>query len=107
MPYYRIHTKLDGQKIREFIIEDVRKDIDFVYMDYKKRVNAKNGSGRVIYFDLVMIANASLSCQAEREEVLMQENHYGLIPISNEENPQKKQKRNHTTAPSLGERMKK
>lgn len=55
MPHYRIQIKLDGQKVREFSIEDPRKDIELVYMDYKNRVNAKNGTGRVIYFDLVMI----------------------------------------------------
>ena len=62
MPHYRLHIKLDGHELREFIIEDLRIDIDFVYLDYKKRVNAKNGTGRVIYFDLV-IAEASLSHQ--------------------------------------------
>ena len=78
MPYYRLHIKLDGQELREFTIEDPRINIEFVYLDYKKRVNAKNGSGRVIYFDLVMIAQASLVYQDDRDEVFRPENNYGV-----------------------------
>ena len=106
MPFYRIHIKLDGQAVREFTLEDPRKDIELVYLDYKKRVNAKNGTGRVIYFDLVMIAEASLGYQEDREEVFKPENNFGINPQPVETN-RKKQRKSYTSGPTLGERMKK
>ena len=107
MPYYRIHIKLEGQEIREFELEDPRKDIELVYMDYKRRVNAKNGTGRVIYFDLVMIAEASLNYKADRQEVFKPENNFGLNPVKEVGNKRKKQRRNYTTGPTLEERVRK
>ncbi len=107
MPFYRIHIKLDGQEVREFTIEDPRKDIELVYLDYKKRVNAKNGTGRVIYFDLVMIAEASRSYQEDREEVVKPENNYGVTPAKKVEIWRKKKRESSNSLPTLGERAKK
>ncbi|MEO6682009.1 MAG: hypothetical protein ABIN48_04210 [Ginsengibacter sp.] len=114
MPFYRLHIKLDGQDVREFTIEDPRRDIELVYLDYKKRVNSKNGAGRVIYFDLVMIAEASLAYQDDREEVFNPENHFGLnldqheLNVNKEaESKRKKQRKTYMSGPSLGERIKK
>ena len=107
MPFYRLHIKLDGQEVREFTIEDPRKDIEFVYLDYKKRVNAKNGTGRVIYFDLVMIAEASLTYQEDREEVFNAQNNYGLKPIKQVLPWRKKPRKSYEQGPTLGERRRK
>lgn len=107
MPYYRIHIKLEGQEIREFELEDPRKDIEMVYSDYKRRVNAKNGAGRVIYFDLVMIAEASLNYHSDREEVFKPENNFGLKPVKEVGNKRKKERRTFTSGPTLGERVRK
>lgn len=107
MPYYRIYIKPDGQDIREFIIEDPRKDIDFVYLEYKRKVNAKNGAGRVIYFDLVIIAEASLAYQEDREEVFNAENNFGVKPVKPIEIKRMKQNRNYESRPTLGERVRK
>ena len=107
MPFYRLHIKLDGQEVREFTLEDPRKDIELVYLDYKKRVNAKNGTGRVIYFDLVMIAEVSLTYQEDRQEVFNAPNHYGLNQEKVEEQRRKKPQKSYATGPTLGERMKK
>lgn len=107
MPHYRIHIKLEGQNIREFIIEDSRKDIDFVYLEYKRRVNAKNGTGRVIYFDLVMIAEASLTYQEDREEVFNAGNNYGIKEVKEVEIRRKKKRKSDDSGPTLGARMRK
>lgn len=107
MPHYRIHIKLDGQEVREFIIEDPRTNIEYVYQEYKKRVNAKNGTGRVIYFDLVMIAEASLTCEDDRKEVFNPGNNFGVEPVKPVEIKRKKQNRNYESRPTLGERMRK
>src|SRR5665213_1105977 len=82
MPHYRITIKLENKNVQEFIIEDARNQIDFVYLDYRKRVYQKNGAGRVIYFDLVMLADESLKHQEDREEVYNQKNNFGLTPIT-------------------------
>lgn len=107
MPHYRIHIKLEGKDVQEFTIEDPRNVIDFVYLDYKKRVNAKNGAGRVIYFDLVMVAEASLAYEGDREEVFNAGNNYGLQPVRKVEIRQKKQRKTYDAGPTLGERMRK
>lgn len=54
-------------------------------------MNAKNGTGRVIYFDLVMIAKASLGYQDDREEVFNPGNNYGVKPVEPIEIKRKKQ----------------
>ena len=107
MPHYRIHIKLDGQEVREFNLEDPRKDIELVYLDYKKRVNAKNGTGRVIYFDLVMIAESSLSYQEDRQEVFNQGNTFGVKPKNELSITHKKQRKHYESGPALGDRMRK
>jgi len=78
MPHYRITIKLENKNVQEFIIDDPRKEIDFVYLDYHKRVYQKNGAGRVIYFDLVMLADESVKHQEDREEVYNPKNNFGL-----------------------------
>jgi hypothetical protein len=78
MPFYMINLQLEKEKMREFIIEDARNNIDFVYDEYRRRVNEKNGAGRVIYFDLVMIAEASLKHLEGRKEVLNESNSFGF-----------------------------
>src|SRR5665213_2553038 len=83
MPHCRINIKLEKQPVKEYIIEDGSKDIDLVYDNYRRRVIQKNGSGRVIYFDLVMIAEESLKRQGDRKEVYNQENNFGLNEIAN------------------------
>lgn len=110
MPHYRIHIKLEGKDVQEFTIEDPRNAIDFVYLDYKKRVNAKNGTGRVIYFDLVMIAEASLAHQEDREEVFNPGNNYGVKEVKKVKEVEvkwKKQRRVYDEGPRLGDRMRK
>ncbi len=107
MPFYRIHIKLDGEEVREFTLEDPRKDIELVYLDYKKRTNAKNGTGRVIYFDLVMIAEVSLTYREDREEVFKTENNFGINPAKPVETRRKKPHKNYSSGPTLGERMRK
>lgn len=73
MPPYRIHIKLDGQDdVREFIIEDSRINIEYVYQEYKKRVNTKNGTGWVIYFDFIVIAEHALLTRMTGKRFLMQ-----------------------------------
>ena len=69
MPRYRITIKLEGKKVQEYNIDDPRKEIDLVYLDYRKRVRDKNGAGRVIYFDLVMIVDESVKHNEDRQEV--------------------------------------
>ena len=107
MPFYRLHIKLDGQHVREFTLEDPRKDIELVYLDYKKRTNAKNGTGRVLYFDLVMIAEASLTYQEDRNEVFKPENNYGVKPAKAVLPWRKKTRKSYDSGPTLGERMRK
>ncbi len=102
MHYYRIHIKLDGQEVREFTIDDPRINIEYVYMEYKKRVNAKNGAGRVIYFDLVMISEASLSCQEDRDETFKQENNYRINPVKKDEIWKKKKRDSSNSFATLG-----
>ena len=82
--------KLEQKNVQEFIIEDPRTQIDFVYLDYRKRVYQKNGAGRVIYFDLVMLADESLKHQEDREEVFNEKNNFGLSEITiQKKNPSK------------------
>ena len=69
--------KLEDKIVQEFIIDDPRSQIDFVYLDYRKRVRDKNGAGRVIYFDLVMLAEESLKHLEDREEVFNEKNNFG------------------------------
>lgn len=78
MPHYRIIIKLNNELLQEFVIEDARKDIEIVYLDFRRRSYEKNGAGRVTYFDLVMIAEESLKQLESRKEVLNQENNFGL-----------------------------
>ena len=78
MPHYRITIKLENKNVQEFIIEDSRTQIDFVYLDYRKRVYQKNGAGRVTYFDLVMLSEESLKHQEDRKEVFNEQNNFGL-----------------------------
>ena len=73
--------KLEAKNVQEFIIDDPRSQIDFVYLDYRKRVRDKNGAGRVIYFDLVMLAEESLKHLEDREEVFNEKNNFGLPEI--------------------------
>lgn len=78
MPHYRITIKLENKNVQEFIIEDSRTQIDFVYLDYRKRGYQKNGAGRVTYFDLVMLAEESVKHQEDRKEVFNEQNNFGL-----------------------------
>ena len=78
MPHYRITIKLENKNVQEFIIQDSRTQIDFVFLDYRKRVYLKNGAGRVIYFDLVMLADESVKHQDDRKEVYNEQNNFGL-----------------------------
>jgi hypothetical protein len=81
MPHYRLTIKLENENVKEYIIEDERKQIDFVYQDYRKRVYQKNGAGRVTYFDLVMLADESLNHLDDRKEVYNQQNKFGIDEI--------------------------
>ncbi|MEO6682814.1 MAG: hypothetical protein ABIN48_08295 [Ginsengibacter sp.] len=100
MTHYRIHIKLDGQEVQEFTTEDSRKNIELFYLDYKKRVNAKNRTGRFIYFDLVMIAEASPAYQQDREEVVKPENNYGVTPTKKVEIWRKKKRESSNSLPT-------
>ena len=97
--------KLEDKNVQEFIIDDPRSQIDFVYLDYCKRVYQKNGAGRVIYFDLVMLAEESLKHLEDREEVFNEKNNFG-----SPENtiPKKKLPNKSHSSPTmnLGERAK-
>jgi hypothetical protein len=102
MPHYRLTIKLENKEVKEYIIEDERKQIDFVYLDYRKRVYDKNGAGRVIYFDLVMLAEESLNHLEDRREVFNEENNFRVPEMTD-----KKFKRNPPTPKmTLGERAK-
>jgi len=81
MPHYRLTIKLENKDVKEYIIEDERKQIEFVYQDYRQRVRQKNGAGRVIYFDLVMLAEESLNHLEDRKEVYNQRNNFGIGEI--------------------------
>ena len=74
--------KLEDKNVQEFIIEDPRTQIDFVYLDYRKRVREKNGAGRVIYFDLVMLADESLKHLEDRKEVFNEKNNFCIPEIT-------------------------
>ena len=106
MPHYRITIKLENKDVKEFIIEDDRSQIDFVYLDYRKRVYQKNGAGRVIYFDLVMLAEESLNHQEDRKEVFNEQNNFGLVDFRIL-NKKDSNKRMDVPNLSLGERAKK
>lgn len=82
MPHYRMTIKLEDKNVQEFIIDDTRIQIDFVYLDYRRRVREKNGTDRVIYFDLVMLADESLKHLEDREEVYNEKNNFGLAEIN-------------------------
>jgi len=56
------------EKVLGRIIHNIRR-----YIVYQK-----NGAGRVIYFDLVMLAEESLKHQEERKEVFNEQNNFGL-----------------------------
>jgi hypothetical protein len=79
IPIYRNNFQLEKEIMREFLIEDARNNIEFVYDEYGNRVNEKNGAGRVIYFDLVMIAETSLEHFEDRKEALKEVKNVGPI----------------------------
>lgn len=67
-----IHKQINGfRKVN-------RAMVDFVYKDCKRRVNEKNGAGRVIYIILVKIAKASLQHLKDRSEILNERNEFGV-----------------------------
>ena len=105
MPHYRITIKLENKNVKEFIIEDPRTQIDFVYLDYRKRVYQKNGAGRVTYFDLVMLAEGSLNHLEDRKEVINEQNNFGLYDFTRLKSKTLNQ-RNDVPNLSLGERAK-
>lgn len=76
MPHFRITIKLENENVKEYIIEDPRKEIDWVYLDYRKRVCQKNGTGRVIFFDLVMIAEESIKHLQQIKEMSKTKNKF-------------------------------
>lgn len=78
MPHYRINIKLENEPVKEYIIEDERNQIEFVYLDYRRRVYDKNGAGRVTYFDLVMLSEESLKHLDDRKEVYNEKNNFGI-----------------------------
>ena len=82
MPHYRITIKLESEDVKEYIIDDPRSAIDFVYLDYQKRVFKKKGAGRVTYFDLVMLSEESLKHGEDRKEVYNEQNNFGLGDFS-------------------------
>ena len=106
MPHYRVTVKLENKDVKEFIVEDTRTQIDFVYLDYRKRVYQKNGAGRVTYFDLVMLAEESLNHQEDRKEVFNEPNNFGLTDITFLNKKAPNQRRDIPNI-SLGERAKK
>jgi len=105
MPHYRINIKLEKQPVKEYIIEDGCKDIDLVYENYRRRVIQKNGSERVIYFDLVMIAEESLKHLGDRNEVYHEQNNFGIDDIDPKMKP-RKPRRYYSVKLTLGERRK-
>jgi hypothetical protein len=106
MPHYRINIKLEKGPVKEYIIEDGRKEIDLVYNSYKSRVYEKNGAGRVTYFDLVMIAKQSLKHLEDRKEVFHEGNDFGLNDTGTIVKPATG-KKEHNLNPTLGERVRK
>jgi hypothetical protein len=106
MPHYRIQLQLEKEPLKEYILDDGCKDIDLVYNNYRHRVIAKNGAGRVIYFDMVMIAEESLKHLDDRKEIFNEENNFRNgyhFPNSNNSNNRKSYK----IKPTLGERRNK
>ncbi|MGN6604536.1 MAG: hypothetical protein ACTHK8_18905 [Ginsengibacter sp.] len=105
MPHYRITIKLENENVKEYVIEDERKQIDFVYLDYRKRVRQKNGAGRVVYFDCVMLAEESVKNQEDRLEVYNPANNFGVQEISpfKKKHKEPRRYRNEPTV-TLGER---
>lgn len=81
MPHYRINIKLEQEPVKEYLIEDERREVDLVYNDYRRRVRDKNGAGRVTYFDLVMVAAESLQHLGDRKEVYNEQNDFGYKPV--------------------------
>lgn len=82
MPHYRITIKLENKPVQEYLIEDPRNQINFVYEDYRNRVYKKNGAGRVTYFDLVMLADESVKHLEDRKEVFNESNDFGISNIT-------------------------
>ena len=104
MPHYRLTIKLENKDVKEYIIEDERNQIDFVYLDYRKRVYQKNGAGRVTYFDLVMLAEESLNHLEDRMEVFNEQNNFRVPEITVSD--KKPQRREPPKMKTLGERAK-
>ena len=90
MPNYRVYSSMN--------------DIDHIFNYYWQRVKSKNGTGRVEYFDLVMIAEKSLKFQADREEVFNPENNFRISPVT--WTKKKKEKRGIPSNFTLGDRNK-
>ncbi|MGN6802558.1 MAG: hypothetical protein ACTHJN_11695 [Ginsengibacter sp.] len=103
MPHYRITIKLENEDVKEYIIEDERKQIDFVYLDYRTRVRRKNGAGRVQYFDCVMLAEERVKNQEDRLEVYNPGNNFGVNEVSFRK-PKEPHKVRHEPTMTLGER---
>ena len=106
MPKYRLHIKLEKKPLQEYVVFDAINDIEFVYRHYHQRVISKNGSGRVVYFDLVMIAESSLLHTADRKEVFNPENNFGLNDGPIIKGKWKKERKGFTSGNTLGERAK-
>ena len=107
MPHYRIYIKLEGEPLKEYLVDDCRKYVDDVYLDYRKRVNEKNGAGRVHYFDLVMISEHSFLHLEERKEVIHQANDFGISIICTTKEPANRKKEYGNSTFTLGDRMRK
>ena len=61
----------------------------------------------MIYFDLVMIAEASQAYQEDREDVVKPENNYGVTPARKVQIWRKKKRGSSNSLPTMGERAKK
>ncbi len=105
MPHYRIHIKLEGEPVKEYLVNDCRNYVDDVYLDYRKRVNEKNGAGRVIYFDLVMLSEHSLLHLEERKEVFHEANDFGISIIGPAKKPANRKKEYGNATFTLGDRV--
>ena len=104
MPHYRINIKLEQEAVKEYLIEDDRREVDLVYNDYRKRVFDKNGAGRVVYFDLVMISAESLQHLEDRMEVYNPANDFGYKPFIPTLTKWGKQKKAYDSKYTLAER---
>ena len=104
MPNYRIHVKLEGKPLKEYVVYSAINEIDYIFNYYWQRVKSKNGTGRVEYFDLVMIAEKSLKFQADREEVFNPENNFRISSVTRTK--KKKEKRGIPSNFTLGDRNK-